>query len=374
MRNSGSTEQAERPMTNGMDALQAKGTTSVFEAVNPSTLGLAMVLVQDAIRMAQPELALGLIQASRARWGADPGLDLVEAMIESKSGRPDQARRCLETARETDPQALVTQVYAAMGAIDSRDLSGAQRRLREVIERCPDYPGVAGMLSSILMPGPNYREVLRSIHQIVRPKSYLEIGVETGATLALATSERIIGVDPNLGPLRRDWLQRPVQLYEQKSCDFFARYERRQVLADDPLDLVFIDGLHRFESALQDFYAVERWAHAQSVVIMHDALPVASVYAEPVRRTRFWVGDVWKAVYALLRHRPDLVIHVIPTVPSGLVVIRWREPMLQSPPIGYDALVRDTTFPELGSSDPVWPRAFPLVANCVDGYLEALAR
>lgn len=361
-------------MSKGMDTLLATGAASVFDAVNPSTLGLAMVLIQDAIRMGQTELALGFIQSSRARWGADPALDLVEALLESKSGRMEQARRCLEVARVTDPQTLVTQVYAAMAAMDSRDLDLAQRRLREVIERCPDYPGVAGMLSSLLMPGPNYREVLRSIHQILQPRGYLEIGVETGATLSLAKAERIIGIDPNFGPLRREWLQSHVQLYELKSCDFFRQHERGEVMAAVPLDLVFIDGLHRFESALQDFYAVERWALARSVVVMHDALPIASVYAEPERRTRFWVGDVWKAVYALLRSRPDLVISVIPAVPSGLVVIRWREPKLKSPPISYAALVRDTEFPMLGSGDTVWPREFPLVANNIEGYRKALGR
>lgn len=361
-------------MHDGLDTLRATDGASVFETACPSTLGLAMVLIQDAIRMGQGELASELIRASRARWGHDPGLTLVETMLEAKAGRLDHARRCLEAARNVEPHALVTQVYAAMLAIESRDLDAARRQLRGVVERCPDYPGVAGMLSSLLLPGPNYREVLRSIHQMVQPRGYLEIGVETGATLALASAERIVGIDPDFSPLRRERLPERVQLYEMTSRAFFRRHERNEVFAEVPLDLVFIDGMHRFESALEDFYAVERWAHARTVAVMHDALPIASIYAEPERRTRFWVGDVWKAVYALLRHRPDLIVRVIPTVPSGLVIIRWREPKPESASIDYDTVLQNTEFPVLGSEDPVWPSEFPLVTNGLDGYRAALGR
>jgi hypothetical protein len=182
-----------------------------------------------------------------------------------------------------------------------------------------------------------------------------------------------VGIDPCLAPLRRERLAAHTQLFEMTSGAFFASHEREQVFGDVPLGLVFIDGLHRFDAALADFHAIERWADENTVVVMHDALPVAPIYARAERCTRFWVGDVWKSVVVLLRERPELSIRIIPALPSGLVVIRWRGAPRKVTRFELEAMIGRTKFPELGEDDPVWPREFPLVANDADGYSEALA-
>lgn len=347
---------------------------ATFESARPTTAAMAVVLIQDAIRMGQPDLARSFVRDARKHWSREPALCLIETMIEAKSGDLQQARQALGLAEHLANESVMTKVYAALLAVESREPLLARGRLREVIARCPDYPGVAGMLASLLMPGPNYRDVLRSLHQLLSPRGYLEIGVETGATLVLAAAERIVGIDPDLTPLRRERLAAHAELFEMKSEEFFARYRREQVMGDVELDLVFIDGLHRFEAALADFHAVEHWAHDDTVVIMHDALPVAKIYAEAERRTRFWVGDVWKAILVLLRHRPDLSIRVIPTVPSGLVVIRWRTTPRRYGPTELSTMIAQTEFPSLADDDPVWPRDFRLVSNDLSGYSEALSR
>jgi hypothetical protein len=39
-----------------------------------------------------------------------------------------------------------------------------------------------------------------------------------------------------------------------------------------------------------------------------------------------WTGDVWKAVFVLLRYRPDLRLTVIDARPSGLVLVEGLDP------------------------------------------------
>lgn len=362
-------------MSTAEPSIASKSTgETILESSHATTVGMAMMLIQDAIRMGQPDLARALVLAARKRWGDEPSLCLIETMLEAKSGNLQGARRALAVAEELAPGSVISQVYAALLAIEAREPAMARRRLREVIGSCPDYPGVAGMLAALLMPGPNYRDVLGQLHQMIAPRGYLEIGVETGATLSLARAERIVGIDPDFAPLRRERLAAHAQLFEMKSQEFFERHQREQVLGEVPLDLVFIDGLHRFDAALWDFHAVECWAHRSTVVVMHDALPVAKIYAQAERRTRFWVGDVWKAVVVLLRARPDLTVRVIPTVPSGLVVIRWSgvEPRrVERSEVA--SMIAGTAFPELGDEDPVWPEAFPLVRNDAQGYAAALS-
>lgn len=345
---------------------------TMFDAVRPSTATLALLLLQDAIRMGQLELAASLGEVSREHWPEDPGLRLVESILLARSGRGEAARRELALSVAKEPMDLVIELHAATLEMELREPAAAIRRLRTVIRRCPDYPGVAGTLAAALMPGPNYREILAMFHQRLRPRGYLEIGVETGATLGLARAERIVGIDPDLAPLRRERLAPHAELFEMKSQAFFEQHSAREVLGAVPLDLVFIDGLHRFEAALQDFLAVERWAHPDTVIVMHDALPIAPVYAEGVRKTRFWVGDVWKAVYVLCQRRPDLRIRIIPAVPSGLVVLRRcaEEPSLRS--ATERELLAGLVFPALNEQDPVWPAEFPLVTNDAEGYAEAL--
>ncbi|HEY5961605.1 MAG TPA: class I SAM-dependent methyltransferase, partial [Polyangiaceae bacterium] len=295
-----------------------------------------------------------------------------------KLGQKHTARERLAAVRQRYANDLVPHMLDAMLDIDAGDGARAERKLREIVQRCPDYPGVAGTLASVLFPGPNYREVLQHLHQQLKPRSYLEIGVETGATLSLAKASIIVGVDPDLSPLRRERVAAHAQLFEMTSQTFFESVDRRALFGNTPLDFIFIDGLHRHAAALHDFLAVERWVHRDTVVVMHDALPIAPVYAEPERRTRFWVGDVWKAIYVLLKQRQDLRIRIVPTVPSGLVVVRWNDIARVARAPQEVVELADQSFPSL--DDPltgavsVWPREFPLVSNDARGYAEALGR
>jgi hypothetical protein len=198
--------------------------------------------------------------------------------------------------------------------------------LRTLVSRQPDFPGALQALATLMFPGPPYREVLRRIHDILRPRTYLEIGVEHGTTLALAVhSQQVVGIDPVPRPPTRE-LPPTARLFHTTSDAFFAQHAREQVFGADVVELAFIDGMHWFEYALRDFCNVERWCAPTSTVILHDCLPVAGIAASRERQTTFWVGDTWKALECLLHERPDLHISIVPCHPSGLVVVQHLDP------------------------------------------------
>ncbi|MGC4068125.1 MAG: class I SAM-dependent methyltransferase [Polyangiaceae bacterium] len=356
------------PMDDTSSTAQSEELLRLIEA---PTIAAALVVVSDAVRLGQVELALELVGVIRAKFGADPGLDLAEVTILARKKRFAEAAACLATLRERSPAFLVPELYAAQVCVELGERERAIEILGAAARRCPDYPGVAGSLASLLMPGPGYRDVLAALHRELRPRGYLEIGVETGATLALANATAIVGVDPDLSVLRRDAVHPRTRLFEMKSEDFFRERSAEEVLLGTPLDLTFIDGMHRYGAALADFAAVEQWSHERSVVVMHDALPVLPIYAEAERRTRFWVGDVWRAVVGLRVARPELRIRIIATPPSGLVVItnlrQANAPLGSFLSVALDAAARA----DLTERVPPWPRDFPVVRNDLDGIREA---
>jgi tetratricopeptide (TPR) repeat protein len=180
------------------------------------------------------------------------------------------------------------------------------------------------------MPGEDYYGWLQRFHQWMHPASYVEIGLGHGRSLALPCPEtRAVGIDPYQGAWERlNYVcpHGPATLFPLTSDDFFAEHDLREVIGKETFDLAFIDGLHLFEQALKDFINLERYAGKDSVILIHDCLPVAPIVAERERCTGFWTGDVWRIIPCLKTFRPDLRIYTIPTKPSGLAVVTGLDP------------------------------------------------
>ena len=92
------------------------------------------------------------------------------------------------------------------------------------------------------MPGPPFREVLRWIHEDIRPGNYVEIGVHAGESLRAALpGTRCIGIDPE--PVIDQPLNEGTQVYSIPSDEFFSTYDLRALLGGSHVALSFIDGL-----------------------------------------------------------------------------------------------------------------------------------
>lgn len=165
-----------------------------------------------------------------------------------------------------------------------------------------------------------YYELLRTIHAHLTPRTYVEIGVRNGASLALALPETLcIGVDPAMEILHP--IGPRTKLFHETSDDFFAHHDLAAELDGLPVDLAFIDGMHLVEFALRDFANLERYCGPGSVILVHDCLPVDRETSTRERTTQVWSGDVWKLVVGLRRHRPDLTVTTLDVPPTGMAVI-----------------------------------------------------
>ena len=171
----------------------------------------------------------------------------------------------------------------------------------------------------------DYLDVLTDLHRSRQPRTYLEIGIYRGDALRIASDRTLsVGVDPEpaVPPLdAHRW-----HIEATTSDEFFAGTRPRELFGGQPLDLVFIDGMHLFEFALRDFLNAEALSSPESLIVLHDCLPMDAVTASPERTTDHWTGDVWKLVLCLLDRRPDLDLTTIDIPPSGLCLVRRLDP------------------------------------------------
>jgi hypothetical protein len=331
-----------------------------------------VLLIQQCMRVYHLDEALAICEAARALGVDDPALDVSEAMVLFEAGNAPRALEILDEILGSSPGHLIALFQKAVIVARRGERHESRRILDSIVSAFPDFPGAQGAIASLLFPGPPYREVLAHIHRLRRPDTYLEIGVEYGSTLALATTVSVAaGVDPADLEIEKP-LPKGARLYRLKSDEFFERETPESVFGGKPVDFAFIDGMHWFEYALRDFAHVERWASKDSIVVLHDCLPVTRVAACRDRRSTFWVGDVWKALECLLDRRPDLVIHVVPTAPSGLVIVRRLDPssrLLLDEADGIDARYRNADYPH---EPGMWPERYRIVENNEAGLARAL--
>lgn len=183
--------------------------------------------------------------------------------------------------------------------------------------------------------GPDYVEMLRAIHSWKKPKAYLEIASGHNRTLALAECRTIsIGRPQFIQNKDISSKQNPIFLFQMDSLEFFESSHAKD-LFPDPIDLAFLDGIHLCEVLLIEFLNVEKIAKPDSVIALHDCLPLEvgitgrnATLATPQdpKRRGWWLGDVWRTALFLKRNRPDLVIRAYAAPPTGLVCITGLDP------------------------------------------------
>jgi hypothetical protein len=168
-----------------------------------------------------------------------------------------------------------------------------------------------------------YQRFLSQVHQRVRPRTYLEIGIRNGESLALCSCPSV-AIDPAYSITAE--LRAPVSLFRTTSDAYFSRPDPLAPTGNVPFDLAFIDGLHIFEFALRDFIHAERYASNRGVIIFDDVLPRRVDEAARIRHTKGWTGDVYPMLGVFAKYRPDLAVITVGTQPTGLLMITGLDP------------------------------------------------
>jgi len=356
-------------MTAGADYLSSPA--ALKRALGPLGAADLVLLAAQALRVGSLDYAAAVCETYEG--APEPALELTHAAALFGLGQHERAVVLVDRVLANDPAHLAALFYRAQMAQHAGQREQASELLLRVLSRFPDFPGAQGAFASVRLPGPPYRDVLRRLHELVRPRTYLEIGVETGATLAFAgAAERAIGIDPDASKLRAESLPPHARVFHETSDAFFERQTRAQALGAHHVDLAFIDGMHWFEYALRDFMHVEAWSQPNGVVVLHDCLPLFPLTASRERQTKFWVGDVWKVVSILRKYRPDLRVKIVATAPSGLCVVRGLNPASTLLAEKLDEIIeryRDEPYPSPALQTPP---GFELVPATDAGLKEAL--
>jgi hypothetical protein len=188
----------------------------------------------------------------------------------------------------------------------------------------------------------DYIELLDALHLSLVPRSYVEIGVASGKSMSLALpGTLLVGIDPE--PKVRHPISGSLRLFSETSDDFFARRSLREVIGGQAVDMAFIDGLHHFDVVLRDFRNLEAASASDSVILVHDCLPISVRNANRERETSIWAGDVWKAIIGLRKYRPDLTISVQDVAPTGLAIITGLKPASRVLFDQYEPMVEELT-------------------------------
>ncbi|MGY2048538.1 class I SAM-dependent methyltransferase [Methylobacterium sp. JK268] len=180
----------------------------------------------------------------------------------------------------------------------------------------------------------------------------MEIGVSSGDNFQNIKCVEGIGIDPSFEISRNiTENKKVVVLYQTTSDEFFAR-NRLRFIFTRKIDLAFLDGMHLYEFLLRDFMNVESISGKNSIIAMHDCLPLNTIMAsrdasevttksENTRFPHWWTGDVWKIVPILRKYRPDLKIELLNCYPTGLVVVRGLNPRSRVLKSNYDSIIRE---------------------------------
>lgn len=190
-------------------------------------------------------------------------------------------------------------------------------------------------------------ELLKSLHELLKPRTYFEIGVQTGRSLTFSRTTTI-GVDPAYSITSEVLCD--LHLVRATSDEFFARKDPLAHFPKPVIDLAFIDGMHLSEYALRDLINVERFTHPASVIVLDDMLPrhvdEAGRGREAARRRGAWAGDVYKVVSTMRELRPDVVCLEVDTAPTGTVVLLVPDASSTTLSSAYDDLVEQFVVPD----------------------------
>jgi hypothetical protein len=250
---------------------------------------------------------------------------------------------------ERDPSApAIAKLLAADAFVASGDARRAERLWMDVLSNERWGSALIPEFHRRFRNTISYLEVLQRVAAARSPECYLEIGVNTGASLIRFANTRLrIGVDPDLSRVGRSPSEGAV-LYEMPSAAFFTQGIFRSDFPGERVDVGFIDGFHSFEAVWDDFFGLHPLMAADGIVLVHDVLPFDAVSVGTDQTAPSWTGDVWKFPLALRALDTRLEISLLDSRPTGLLVITGFDRARDLP----DAAARDAAYRQF--ADAVW--------------------
>ena len=285
-------------------------------------------LVDAMIRAGLRSEILPAIQHGLKLCPADHSLQLLERQFNSAAPETNATKGKGRRPSNMDSHIVSSSPEISLKGAPMHDLLGNQTSSSHAAPNEPLFHGRAPT-------GDNYQLVLQRFHQTFRPATYLEIGVNEGATLRLSRS-RTIAVDPHFRGGQVPVGDQPVFCLFQMTSDIFFQQHDPTAILGQPIDMAFLDGMHWFEFLLRDFINTEKHCKRNSVVFLHDCLPLDAhvgrrLSNDGTLRNRsacpdWWAGDVWKTLLVIVRHRVDLRVVLFDAAPTGLVAITGLDP------------------------------------------------
>jgi hypothetical protein len=288
-----------------------------------------------------------------------------ESTARESSARSTAAVKQIEMAEMTVSETLATALETIEAAPpETMTLSGGEEITASVdeatVETAPETVAEATVRTAeaqkptakpyvLSMPershnGKNYLDVIEQLCRVLKPERYFEIGTHKGESLKRVDC-RSVAVDPEF-KIEGDVVgKKPACFLYQMTSDRFFESQDPKVMLGGPVQLAFLDGMHRFEFLLRDFMHTEKHSTPNSVLLLHDCFPLSFQMAErkynsrartgndrPPRRADWnhpafwWTGDVWKVLWILSQYRPELTIICMDAAPTGLVAVTGLNP------------------------------------------------
>lgn len=192
-----------------------------------------------------------------------------------------------------------------------------RERVREAFARCQSFEDYFDFAHEWLRGGAmQYLQEIRVAIDYIqkeKPRCICEIGTANGGTNLLLSHtiesvETVVGVDlyiMNAAYLRL--LRRPEQrlhLINGSSYSADTVEQVRAALAGQKVDMLFIDGDHRYEGVKQDFLLYSQLVRDDGLIMFHDIVPDhQSRYGRPSNRCAGDVPRFWKQLTPHYRHR-----------------------------------------------------------------------
>ena len=171
---------------------------------------------------------------------------------------------------------------------------------------------------------------LNSLAKINSTKKYLEVGVETGRTFLEINAPFKVGVDPNFLFNFKNYADENTLFYPINSDEFWSN----SCPINHKFDLIYLDGLHTFDQTFRDFCASQNHAHDNTIWLLDDTYPTDFFASQPDykfvylgrkflrSKETFWMGDVFKVVFAIHDFFPQFRYATFPQ--HGQTVV-WKE-------------------------------------------------